>query len=670
MLTLLTVLSLGIAGVVAWALTGNDKNKESAPQQPAEAEPEKLYRKRATDREIEESFPDEQPAHRRKGDQHASPFIRPDGSFRLPYYADDIIPSSSQLRVYRRTLLNCEVYAEKGDFTTAVSLYEGVKARTRNSDIRRKIDADIEYLKNFRIEKEEEIRKQKSHGHLPFSDDRKEIKFTLDIPPTINIGVPEDSAAKSEKLAAEIAERIRKEISESQKQEIDSLKTVISGLREENARKIDELRDQLSGIPESSSDEDKAIEELEQLRTQFAELSERLEQSLPAEEFDEEEILVPSLTEVKDSRPALKLDESEDNFLDDDNESALFTEDISDESDDEYRSEDYSAEEGSPSEQETETSDTGQFEEASWTEEEFILSPEKKEEAAESALKSVLTEGTENEANGIDETLEYNEPEEDIAPLQADIPPSDNGGEPEKAELIKDLVHPEENDTLTDEEIFEKIIEDGASESSTADFPESGKEEYNDAAPSGPPPGTESSEEDDEFELLKNIIKPEENDTLSDEEIFEKIIHDEPAGETENNFEILGDRRNDESEFDVFDKEAERKRREEESFYKNLLTAEKRYKRELPILKVSYDFKKLPREMSLSREKNLIEYSFYKYRPMLEKAQEYIDKRQVRNALNYYKVVMGQNIPPEFKAMIKRNINDLTEYLEKYLTGD
>ncbi|HQL82603.1 MAG TPA: hypothetical protein PK307_10400, partial [Spirochaetota bacterium] len=83
-----------------------------------------------------------------------------------------------------------------------------------------------------------------------------------------------------------------------------------------------------------------------------------------------------------------------------------------------------------------------------------------------------------------------------------------------------------------------------------------------------------------------------------------------------------------------------------------------------------YDFTRLPDEIGLSREKNIIEYAFYKYKPMLEKANEYIKKRKVRDAINYYKVVMSQNIPPEFKAMIRKNLNDLTEYLEKYLTGD
>jgi hypothetical protein len=90
---------------------------------------------------------------------------------------------------------------------------------------------------------------------------------------------------------------------------------------------------------------------------------------------------------------------------------------------------------------------------------------------------------------------------------------------------------------------------------------------------------------------------------------------------------------------------------------------------ELPILKVSYDFKRLPDAASLSREKNLVEYSFYKYKPMLEKAMNSYRNARWRDAINYYKVVMNQNIPPEFKSMIRKNINDLTEYLEKYLTG-
>jgi hypothetical protein len=178
-----------------------------------------------------------------------------------------------------------------------------------------------------------------------------------------------------------------------------------------------------------------------------------------------------------------------------------------------------------------------------------------------------------------------------------------------------------------------------------------------------------SGDEEDEFELMRDIMQPRDPDTLSDEEIFEKLLKEDGSRSIGDDIEIIGEKKQ-ENDFDIMNRDQARERREEESFYKNLLATEKRYKKELPILKVSYDFKRLPDAASLSREKNLVEYSFYKYKPMLEKAHEFIQKRQVRDAINYYKVVMSQNIPPEFKSMIRKNINDLTEYLEKYLTGD
>jgi len=107
-----------------------------------------------------------------------------------------------------------------------------------------------------------------------------------------------------------------------------------------------------------------------------------------------------------------------------------------------------------------------------------------------------------------------------------------------------------------------------------------------------------------------------------------------------------------------------------ERFYEKFLKHEKRVRKELPILRVTYDFSRLPDELSLSKDKNILEYSLYKYKPLLEKADEFIKKRRVRDAINYYRTVMSQNVPPEFKAMIRKNINDLTEYLEKYLTSE
>ena len=155
---------------------------------------------------------------------------------------------------------------------------------------------------------------------------------------------------------------------------------------------------------------------------------------------------------------------------------------------------------------------------------------------------------------------------------------------------------------------------------------------------------------------------------MSDEDIFAKIL----AGDSKrkDTYEIIGDKNSETAEYDVQDREFELKQREEEKFYEKFLQHHKRIRRELPILRVSYDFSKLPDEFSLAREKNILEYSYYKYKPMLEKANEYLQKRKVKDAINYYKVVMAQNIPPEFKTMIRKNINDLTEYLEKFLSAD
>jgi len=194
-------------------------------------------------------------------------------------------------------------------------------------------------------------------------------------------------------------------------------------------------------------------------------------------------------------------------------------------------------------------------------------------------------------------------------------------------------------------------------------------------------PGTSTShkerirEKDDEyddtdFELISNWGKEKDENSLSDEEIFEKILKEDQNNRDEDNFEIIGDKKIDETGYDILDKKQEQIRQDEENFYRKLIKTDKRLKKELPILKVSFDFSRLPDEFSLSKEKNILEYSFYRFKPMLEKAHEFIRRRRVRDAINYYKVVLTQNIPPEFKSMIRRNINDLTEYLEKYFSGD
>jgi hypothetical protein len=86
-----------------------------------------------------------------------------------------------------------------------------------------------------------------------------------------------------------------------------------------------------------------------------------------------------------------------------------------------------------------------------------------------------------------------------------------------------------------------------------------------------------------------------------------------------------------------------------------------------PFLTLTFDFSKIPHSFRLSKNYSIMEYSYYKYKPMLMKAQEFARRKMLKNALNYYRVVRSQNIPPELKIMINRNITDITEFLEKFI---
>ena len=86
-----------------------------------------------------------------------------------------------------------------------------------------------------------------------------------------------------------------------------------------------------------------------------------------------------------------------------------------------------------------------------------------------------------------------------------------------------------------------------------------------------------------------------------------------------------------------------------------------------PFLTLTYDFGKIPHAFRLSKNYAIMEYSYYKYKPLLMKAQEFARRKMLKNALNYYRVIKSQNIPPELRKMINRNIRDITEFMEKFL---
>ena len=86
-----------------------------------------------------------------------------------------------------------------------------------------------------------------------------------------------------------------------------------------------------------------------------------------------------------------------------------------------------------------------------------------------------------------------------------------------------------------------------------------------------------------------------------------------------------------------------------------------------PFITITYDFAKIPHHFYLSKDHNILEYAYYKYKPMLVKAQKFIQRKQITKALNYYRVIRDQQIPDALRFMIDKNINDISEYLEKYL---
>jgi len=86
-----------------------------------------------------------------------------------------------------------------------------------------------------------------------------------------------------------------------------------------------------------------------------------------------------------------------------------------------------------------------------------------------------------------------------------------------------------------------------------------------------------------------------------------------------------------------------------------------------PFLTLTYDFTKIPHAYRLAKDNGIFEYAYYKYKPMLVKAHQFIKRKQITRALNYYRVIREQQIPGEFKHMVDRNIKDITEYLQKYL---
>jgi hypothetical protein len=569
--------------ITAWALMGKGDAREGGE----EVTPERKFRRRAADQEIEREHPAETPQKgRRKSDRPGADGSgdeddEPDANFKLPYSVDEIISDASRFRIYKRTLLNSEVYAKKGDHETAISLYEGVNERINDEPTNRKIEANIDYLKKFR-EFSEKRRKEKEEISKQFQGRKgNEIRVSIDGPLTI-----------PDKIQIGIATPIQN-IQKEKQIDIDKI--------------VDEITSKLMGSDFFKRD---------------------------SEERDRERQLKQYINEVA------SLKDGVDKILKSDRDLAK----------------------GIPA---------GALEKDGG----IISGIQEQLKQMESRIEETAREG--QKARGEMERLRA-----------AGIKEADR--EPAVTAPKYTAPIPVTLDTKPIMELLDRLPRQTVPQAGPMKPPkgaESAAAEARGAGAAGGAAGQSSQSKEDidreinthegegpeEFELFSEYLKDtrggDGDDGISDADIFEKLLKEDQE-QIKDSFEIRGDRKEQDSLYNLSDKELERKRQDEERFYEKFLRHEKRVRKELPILKVTYDFSRLPDEMSLSKDKNILEYSLYKYKPLLEKADEFIRKRRVRDAINYYRTVMSQNVPAEFKAMIRKNISDLTEYLEKYLTAE
>ncbi len=680
----LIILLLLILMIAAWALLGkgdgSEEEKDAAP-------PEKIFRRRATDAEIEEQFPEQRDTPRRRKTDAGEESLEGghhevDDSFSLPYTADEIVSDTSRFRIFKRTLINSEIYAQKGDFNTAISLYEGVNERINDLNTNNKIDANIHYLKNYKSH-HEEIKKEKKMMEQKLREKKgSEIKVSIDgpltIPDKIQIGfaapspppppesVPSPRGGGSLDVDS-LVERITRKLLESKildkereeevhryRKEIDSLKENLSNLiqyRDEIESRFDSHKDgrDLALTREKDAEIARLKSEFEGLNQKIQCLSQEKEETLKYLDdlkAGQKEAVPDSLDSGATSAAEREKEEQQTRRMIQDSMSQVNTlrEEVR------KLSETFSTVPVMTPVAETDKKPS--ITEARYTSPiPVTLDPKPILEILEKIPTRQTSPPRAMEIPG-DIPLMGEETGEKVHGTEPSLPSRPSGRDGEK---------PRERREPSQAGEKEKAPSTGASSPSRKTEEEKGIKENI---------AREEVEGREEFELLKEYGKDQYDDSLSDEDIFSKILEDDKQ-KTEEDIEILGDTRQDrEFQYDITDKDFDKKMQEEENFYKKFLQHNKRKKKELPILKVSYDFTRLPDEFSLSRDKNILEYSFYKYKPMLERAGDFIKKRRVRDAINYYKVVMSQNIPPEFKSMIRKNINDLTEYLEKYLTAD
>lgn len=538
----------------------------------------------------------------------------------LPYKAIEIVDNKPNLFLFLKTLENAELFAYRKDIATAVSLYIGVKQKISDQEAIKKINANIDYL----AKPEEEYDDKAENNYNNASQNRGRSEAEIAATERAN----SRNAESMTELLKEISNRMKLEDAYKRQRELDF--NNYQGEIKKMQEKIENLQGNIiSQQPSSSSDLDR----------QFAQLQEqmnKIDRALDIEPLD----LAP---ELKNNNEQIANLRSELNNITSHLNNLLAAKEREE---DQYNKKLKDLENLIQKKEDDNKNHSLQIEQLKDLIKELNTAPK------EISVKAAMPE----------------------TPMQFTIDTKPLVELFDKFKQTSDIINQQKAETgmpASGGNNFQNITGGGASGGTKSGPNQRGENKAPDSTSFEKKVVTNENQEPDDWELVSDIEHPKSAvDKLTDEDIFEQILQ-EAAVEQKKDFSIIGDHEpKTDDTYAINDPDLKRKQESDQEFYEKFLQHQRRKTKELPILKVSYDFNKLPDQFSLSRDKNILEYSFYKYKPMLQKANDYMKHRKVRDAINYYKVILEQNIPPEFKKMIRANIQDLTDYLEKYLSSD
>lgn len=721
---LLIVLGVAILLIPLWVLFGSSGEEEKPAAAPVPEE--KTFRRRAADKELEKEFPDEEKERRgrgedrrRRADAPASDLTPVENDFKLPFAPAEVIPENSAFDVYRRTLKNADVYMQKGDFDTARSIYEGVLDRVGDSEVRDRLEENLSYMNNYHqiLSKRAEVKRQQQASAKP-----QEIRLTLEGADTLadrlQIGIaPEKPPIDvneivdriSEKLTsvAPDASRIAENSIQKYRDELQQVKSQLQGmtaireqLRRMNEEKMAQDYEQIQSLKSELAN---VLREAEQEKAEKKGLAEKLQSGSVTEEMlreqeerirrdirqreDENSLLRERLDFMREEMERLREDSQRTGELEEKIEQSM----AQPSSDGQDKNEEIERLKAELSGLKRELRERNDAEASSMRElaesmkqtidtikssqpapvhrDDAVPLPDasasrSEEDAAIRDIAEAIRQSAES-TQATTENLEslteaMKEGMNSLAPIlqnqaeKAEELLAEKKLEQEKKDdfqLIDEFINGPKYDEPTDDDVMEKILNDAMREQKKKEDAEKKKKDSAAEQESEAKADEEQAHKDEiknDFELVSDYMRGPDEVEPTDEEVMEKIIADAMKGR----------------DFRGGGSPAARREQGYEA------PQPQRRRKELPILRVSYNFSRLPDEFTLSTDKNYLEYSFYKYKPLLEKASDLVKRRKVKDAVNYYKVVMDQDIPQEFKEMLGQNIHDLNEYLTKYYTSD